>query len=524
MISAYMGPLANHLWQSTLFATAAWLLTLTLRKNRAAVRHRLWLAASVKFLIPFSFLAGIGSHFEWRTASEAAPHPISIVVDAISQPFAAMGAAPALQPSRGPAVLLCVWICGFGASILWWSIRWRQVRRAVRRASPLNLDVPIRVMCCTERLEPGVFGIFTPVLLLPEGITDRLSAAQLQSVLAHELYHVRRRDNTVASIHMFVEALFWFHPMVWWIKVRLIEEQERACDEEVLRLGADPQVYAESILKICEFYLTSPLICVSGITGSELKRRIEEIMRNRAAVRLSLSRALLLAAATIAALAGPIVSGIANAKTGRAQSQPRSSEAQTAQLERPGTASTEIATKPQRGGIRGSFQPSGVIQEYRIGVIKVTGAKAFGEDQILLVLGLVSGEFFNENRLSKGFEDLKRLYGSRGYINFAPVPVMEFEERQKVLNLTINIDEDRQFVINRISFTGNTTTPDEVIRREMLVKEGDVFNTQLWDLSLLRLNRLGLFEQIKNDEDASIEPSRSEPKVDIVLKVKEKGR
>ena len=121
-----------------------------------------------------------------------------------------------------------------------------------------------------------MFGIFRPVLLLPEGITDRLSPAQLQAVLAHELCHVRRRDNLAAAIHMFVEALFWFHPLVWWIKARLIEEQERACDEEVLRLGGDPQVYAESILKICEFYLTSPLICVSGITGSNLKKRIEE--------------------------------------------------------------------------------------------------------------------------------------------------------------------------------------------------------------------------------------------------------
>ena len=119
-----------------------------------------------------------------------------------------------------------------------------------------------------------------------------------------------------------VEALFWFHPLVWFIKVRLIEEQERACDEEVLRLGGDPQVYAESILRICEFYLTSPLICVSGITGSNLKKRIEDIMRNRVALKLSLSRALLLAVAAIAALAGPIIVGIANVKASGAQSEP----------------------------------------------------------------------------------------------------------------------------------------------------------------------------------------------------------
>jgi beta-lactamase regulating signal transducer with metallopeptidase domain len=91
--------------------------------------------------------------------------------------------------------------------------------------------------------------------------------------------HVRRRDNVANAIHMLAEALFWFHPLVWWIERRLLDEQERACDEEVLRQGGDPQVYAESILRICEFYVTSPLICVPGITGSDLKMRVREIMR-----------------------------------------------------------------------------------------------------------------------------------------------------------------------------------------------------------------------------------------------------
>ncbi len=80
---------------------------------------------------------------------------------------------------------------------------------------------------------------------------------------------------------MFVEALFWFHPAVWWIKLRLLDEQERACDEEVLRLGSEPMVYAESLLKICEFYVESPLTCVSGVISSNLKERVGRIMRNQ---------------------------------------------------------------------------------------------------------------------------------------------------------------------------------------------------------------------------------------------------
>ena len=101
-------------------------------------------------------------------------------------------------------------------------------------------------------VEPGVFGIFRPVLLLPEGIAERLDQAQLEAILAHELCHIRRRDNLTAAIHMAVQATFWFHPLVWWLGARLVDERERACDEEVLRLGNKPQVYAEGILNVCK--------------------------------------------------------------------------------------------------------------------------------------------------------------------------------------------------------------------------------------------------------------------------------
>ena len=82
---------------------------------------------------------------------------------------------------------------------------------------------------------------------------------------------MRRRDNLAAAIHMVVEAIFWFHPLIWWLGARLMEERERACDEEVLRLGNPPRVYAESILKICEFSVGSPLACISGVTGADLQ-------------------------------------------------------------------------------------------------------------------------------------------------------------------------------------------------------------------------------------------------------------
>jgi len=177
--------------------------------------------------------------------------------------------------------------------------------------------------------------------------------------------------------------------------------------------------------------------------------------------------------------------------------------------------------KPQPGP-RGSG-PTHLNQEYRIGGIKVIGAKAVNETQIVLALGLVPGQVYNEDRLRKGFDDLKKIYGSRGYINFVPMPVFDFDEQQRVVNLTIDIDEDRQFTVNRISFNGNTATRDEVIRREILIREGQVFNSSLWELSLSRLNQLGYFDEIKY-EDVEFKPSATEPTLDIYLKLKEKGR
>jgi uncharacterized protein (TIGR03435 family) len=176
----------------------------------------------------------------------------------------------------------------------------------------------ICLVSSTAKLEPGVFGIFRPVLWLPAGIGDRLEDAELEAILAHELCHIRRRDNLLASIHMAVESLFWFHPLVWWLGARLTEERERACDEEVVRMGGEPQIYAESILKVCEFYLASPVACAAGVTGGELKKRIEGIMTNRCTHELSHGKKLLLASYAILFVAAPIAVGLMQSKTGDA--------------------------------------------------------------------------------------------------------------------------------------------------------------------------------------------------------------
>ncbi len=178
-----------------------------------------------------------------------------------------------------------------------------------------------------------MFGIARPVLLWPRSLAERLTGTHAEMILAHELSHVRHRDNLAAAIHMVVETLFWFHPLVWWLGERMVDERERACDEEVLRLGSKPQVYAESVLKVCEFYVESPIVCVAGVTGSNLKKRMERIMSNHVGETLKVWRKLLLATAGVAAVAMPIVVGVLTAPrplAAQSAAKPQSLEAMEA--------------------------------------------------------------------------------------------------------------------------------------------------------------------------------------------------
>jgi bla regulator protein blaR1 len=315
--------LTNHLWQSTLFVVAAALMAAALRANGAHVRHRVWLAASLKFLVPFSLLLGLGGMLP--RLAPAAPGPaaasapaVSIAVDRIAQPFTSDLLSGPIAPQQSPVnwvpiVLAGLWAVGFLAVVIVRLREWRRVRAAVTSSTPSAIEAPMPVRSSPGLLEPGIVGLWRPVLLLPAGIETHLTPRQLDAVLAHEACHVRRRDNVTAALHMFVEAVFWFHPLVWWVGARLVEERERACDEHVLRTCDEPQTYAESILNVCKLYVESPLACVSGVTGAGLKKRVAAIMGNRVGRRLTPARRVTLATAAVLALALPLAAGMVTA-------------------------------------------------------------------------------------------------------------------------------------------------------------------------------------------------------------------
>jgi bla regulator protein blaR1 len=319
--------MANHLWQSTVFTVVAGLLTLALRKNRAQVRYWLWLSASVKFLIPFSLFMSLGHDLLGRLAAGkvatevAAPALLGTIVQ-ITQPFPdAVTLVPAARHATNwiVIVVLGVWACGFAAVALTRFRAWLRVRAALRASVPINIQAPVAVCSCPGLLEPGVVGFFRPIVLLPEGILETLTRPQMEAVLAHELSHARRRDNLTAAIHMIVEAVFWFYPLVWWIGARLVEERERACDESVLILGSEPREYADAILNVCKHCVKSPVVCVSGIIGSDLKRRIVRIMARHVGQRLTPGRKWLLGGAAAVAIAIPLALGMTGASKGGTQ-------------------------------------------------------------------------------------------------------------------------------------------------------------------------------------------------------------
>jgi uncharacterized protein (TIGR03435 family) len=342
MISEF---LLNHLWQSTVFAAAAALLTLLFRKNPARVRYALWLAASIKFLIPFSLFIAIGSSIDFgRQQAASIVQPAVAIVEGFSQPFGSTSLEtqiPAtVKPDRSHLfwmVVSTIWVGGCLAVLAFYLAKIRRMRAVDRKAELIKQGRAFEMLQRLEQIhgrrflikmkssnslmEPGVFGIFRPVLLIPSGMPDRLNDSELEAVIAHEIFHVRRRDNLVAAIHMFIEALFWFHPMVCWLGAKLVQERERACDEEVLLLGKDPQAYAEGILKVCEFCIESPLACIAGVTGADMKKRIQAIMCRHIGARMGWTKRLLLTGIGIGVLAIPIMIGLLNAPVMNAQTQ-----------------------------------------------------------------------------------------------------------------------------------------------------------------------------------------------------------
>src|SRR5437879_3737776 len=167
---------------------------------------------------------------------------------------------------------------------------------------------------------------------------------------------------------------------------------------------------------------------------------------------------------------------------------------------------------------------------YRLGDMKIEGNSIFSEAVIKAIIGLKKGEVANGEAISKAlYENLKKYYGNQGFIQYTAEVTPTFKDNPQnanegVADFLITIDEGKQFTLRRLEFTGNTFTRDNVLRREVLMNEGDIYNQNTFEFSVIRLNQLGYFNPIDKDKDVDFRTNDEEGTVDVTVKVAEKSR
>lgn len=306
-----MTALALHLWQSTVILVAAWLLTRVCRRNSAEIRYWIWFCASLKFLVPFSLLQQLGDYL-----GRTLPAPITVAptwLETGSAIFVPSIGGGGFEHSALPALMtvaVAVWALGSAGLLLRWLAQWMAMRAVLATAPCLPMDLPIPVRVTAAGLTPGVFGVFRPVLILPQAVIRELNSSQIRAVVAHEMCHIRRRDNLTAAIHKLIEVLFWFHPLVWWIGANLLREREAACDESVIEDGHEQVTYAESLLHVCRLGVTARFAGVAASSGGDLKQRMTSILSPQRASPLDQPRFMLLLTMAMALCYGPVLAGV----------------------------------------------------------------------------------------------------------------------------------------------------------------------------------------------------------------------
>ena len=311
----------DHLWQSAILVAVAALICAMARQSPARVRYRIWLVAAVKLAVPSITLAILIVVARGVAGSSAPAPPESSVAKSllanlgvqldvppgvyeVAKPFERLpdiAAGAAQESSRSGrdwffGCLSAVWLLGTALTAGNWLRRRRQFHGLIQAAAPQVDDLvggalaqaktaagvtrDIAVVISDRAGEPGVWGVWKPVIVIPDRVIGKLSQEELEAVLVHELIHVKRRDNLIGNLTMMLYSVLWFFPAMWLVDRRLLLERERACDERALELGADARTYAAAILKVSKSSLEQSVAGVSCASGSNLTRRLKFIMAN----------------------------------------------------------------------------------------------------------------------------------------------------------------------------------------------------------------------------------------------------
>ncbi|MDR0310139.1 MAG: outer membrane protein assembly factor BamA [Acidobacteriota bacterium] len=163
-------------------------------------------------------------------------------------------------------------------------------------------------------------------------------------------------------------------------------------------------------------------------------------------------------------------------------------------------------------------------EQYRLGALELKECGVLNCEALVPAFGMKEGDIFNFKGVRDTMEEIKKAYGNLGYINFSYLPDMQRDpEKKNTYNVTMTMQPDKMFFVNRINFLGNTKTRDKVMRREFSLEEGRAFNSRALEMSVLALNQLGYFEPIE-EKDYNVKPNEQTGMVDVDITVKEKSQ
>ncbi|MGH9871632.1 MAG: M56 family metallopeptidase, partial [Pyrinomonadaceae bacterium] len=365
---------ADHLWQTTVFALVILVAAFVLRRGPARWRHTFCLVASAKFILPaalFVFPAqqtGVQSlsFLRWFQQTEQN----ALLLSGITGPVATLASTyrvtiVATNDNPRPEfylALTAIWLTGILTMLLLWGLCRRSFLRSLRLGQTRQTNRDGREWQALERarislqwkgevgliilplkLEPAVWRVWQPTVVLPETIAAHLNDDELEAIMLHELVHIQRRDNLIGNLQLALCALLWFHPLVWFISRKLFDEREQVCDERVMEVCRVPDAYASSILKVVRFCFGWRMAGVTGAaSGSNLQRRIENIMSTgNTKRRISVASRLLAVGLVAMALLILVAAGV--------YSRPQATNALTSDNVAHSTASNEVSLGSEIG-------------------------------------------------------------------------------------------------------------------------------------------------------------------------------
>jgi TonB family protein len=452
--SAWVWPLlGNHLWQATLVLMIALIAASFLKNAPGRARYILWVVASAKLAVPsvlvVLLLQRLGVDFSRLFSSPKKGFTDgAAIISQLASPITLSDGFPTSIAAPKHNEILCVlslaWLMGSTLLLTIWLARRYRFRTTMRAVSIedstrerlalervrtwLSVKRDVRLSVLRGNVEPGVWGVFKPRVFLPENMADQLSDAELEAVMMHEMVHVARWDNLVANFHRFVCCILWFHPLVWILDRLLLADRERACDEEVIRLGGAPAVYASSLLKVLRFCLGWSLAGASNATGSNLGRRVERIMTDSSGIRISKWHRIAVGSIATIVILISIAAGV---------------------LTRDGVIAQESG--PQHGGVPGGVPggiPGGTIGGVTGGI---PGGVPGG------VPGGIASELMSAQQQASILERLSQASEvNLQFKNAADSPLTINDARVKAVPLEANGPGDESAVIPIVSVTNNT--------------------------------------------------------------------